>query len=57
LQGNGYWSIAGPDASMERIKRIEGRFMDQDVGTGWMEGMHPDDVQGCFDDFLSAFHV
>jgi hypothetical protein len=31
--------------------------MEQDVGTGWMEGMHPDDVQGCFDGFLSTFHV
>jgi len=33
--------------------------MEQDVGVGteWMEGMHPADVQGCFDGFLSAFHV
>jgi hypothetical protein len=31
--------------------------MEQDVGTEWMEGMHPDEVQGCFDGFLIAFHV
>jgi hypothetical protein len=31
--------------------------MEQDVGMGWMEGVHPGDVQGCFDDFLPALHV
>ena len=34
-----------------------GRSMEQEVGTGWMEGVHPDDVQGCFDGFLPAFHA
>jgi len=34
-----------------------GRTMDQEVGTGWTEGVHPDDVQGCFDCFLPAFHA
>jgi PAS domain S-box-containing protein len=34
-----------------------GRSMDQEVGTGWIEGVHPDDVQGCFDGFLPAFHA
>jgi PAS domain S-box-containing protein len=34
-----------------------GRNMEQEVGTGWIEGVHPDDVQGCFDGFLPAFHA
>jgi PAS domain S-box-containing protein len=34
-----------------------GRSMDQEVGMGWVEGVHPDDVQGCFDCFLPAFHA
>jgi PAS domain S-box-containing protein len=34
-----------------------GRSMDQEVGLGWIEGVHPDDIQGCFDGFLPAFHA
>ena len=34
-----------------------GRSMEQEVGTGWLEGVYPDDVQGCFDGFLPAFHA
>jgi PAS domain S-box-containing protein len=34
-----------------------GRSMEQEVGTGWIEGVYPDDVQGCFDGFLPAFHA
>lgn len=33
-----------------------GRTMEQEVGTGWVDGVYPDDVQGCFDCFLPAFH-
>jgi PAS domain S-box-containing protein len=34
-----------------------GRSMEQEVGTGWTEAVHPDDVKGCFDGFLPAFHA
>jgi PAS domain S-box-containing protein len=34
-----------------------GRTMEQEVGMGWSEGVHADDVQGCFDCFLPAFHA
>jgi PAS domain S-box-containing protein len=34
-----------------------GRTMEQEVGIGWTEGVHPDDVQGCFDGFLPPFHA
>jgi PAS domain S-box-containing protein len=34
-----------------------GRTMEQEVGIGWTEGVHADDVQGCFDHFLPAFHA
>jgi len=34
-----------------------GRTMEQEVGTGWTEAVHPDDVQGCFDCFLPSFHA
>jgi PAS domain S-box-containing protein len=34
-----------------------GRTLEQEVGTGWMQGVHPDDVQLCFDGFLPFFHA
>src|SRR5580704_2730717 len=34
-----------------------GRTMEQEVGLGWTEGVHADDVQGCFDGFLPAYHA
>jgi PAS domain S-box-containing protein len=34
-----------------------GRTMEQEIGTGWIQGVHPDDAQGCFDGFLPAFEA
>jgi PAS domain S-box-containing protein len=34
-----------------------GRTMEQEVGLGWIEAVHPDDVQGCYDGFLPAYHA
>jgi len=33
------------------------RTMEQEVGMGWIEGVHPDDVQGYLDCFLPAFEA
>jgi two-component system cell cycle sensor histidine kinase/response regulator CckA len=32
-----------------------GRTMDQELGNGWTECVHPDDLAGCFETYSSAF--
>ena len=51
--------MAGPDAQWTFFNaswlRFTGRSMAQELGTGWLEGVHPDDRQRCMGTYLAAF--
>jgi PAS domain S-box-containing protein len=40
----------------DRWLAFTGRSMDQEFGNGWVEGVHPDDLQRCVDHYLEHFH-
>lgn len=52
------WS-AGPDSRCTYFNRgwleFTGRSMEQEIGNGWLEGVHPDDRAGCIDACARAF--
>ena len=49
---------AGPDARCTFFNKpwleYTGRNLDQELGDGWTQGVHPDDVEHCKDTYLSA---
>jgi PAS domain S-box-containing protein len=50
---------AGPDQLCDFFNKpwldFTGRTLDQEVGNGWVEGVHPDDRERCLATFVDAF--
>ncbi len=51
--------MSGPDALWTYLNRawleFRGRDLDEEAGTGWTEGLHPDDRDLCHETYLKAF--
>jgi len=51
--------VAGPDKGCTFLNRgwldFTGRPLAQELGNGWVEGVHPDDLDRCMDTYVRAF--
>jgi PAS domain S-box-containing protein len=51
--------ISGPDSLLALVNKpwleFRGRTLEQERGTGWWEGVHPEDRERCHTRYLSAF--
>ncbi|HZT30170.1 MAG TPA: LuxR C-terminal-related transcriptional regulator [Bryobacteraceae bacterium] len=54
-----FW-MSGPDSLCTFVGKpwldFRGRTLEQELGTGWLEGVHPDDRNVCFSTYMTAFH-
>jgi two-component system, cell cycle sensor histidine kinase and response regulator CckA len=51
--------VTGPDKLFTFVNKtwldFTGRSLEQELGNGWAEGVHPDDLERCYKIFCSAF--
>jgi PAS domain S-box-containing protein len=51
--------MSGPDRLCTYVnqgwREFTGRSMEAELGNGWADGIHPEDVEGCFQTYTKAF--
>jgi PAS domain S-box-containing protein len=51
--------VSGPDKLLTFFNKtwldFTGRTLEQELGNGWVEGVHPDDLGHCYESFSSSF--